>query len=204
MMARSHALHGVTVGALAVTAGSVLDAFLPFWPTVDILARPIFVLVVAYAALLNDIDHPHSTVTYSLGPVTVFLSWLLRGGPVGIFDFQCFPWYVEHRGITHDVRFGPAGFALLFGVPTLMLPGWFGDQWWLWTWAIFLGCVTHIWGDARTVSGVPLGDRKVWAPGVPFVTGSADEDARREWIYRPCAIVATVLAIVSTLYPILT
>lgn len=203
MIGRTHFLTGVTAGAVAVSAGSALDAFIPFWPTTDILARPIFVVIVAYCALLPDLDHPNSTVTYSLGPFTMFLSWALRGGPVGMFDFQVFPWYVEHRGVTHDARFGPAGFAVVLGLPTLMLPGWFGDNWWLWTWAVFLGCLTHIWGDARTMSGVPLGKRQIRI-GHPFVTGSQDEDARREWIYRPAAVAAVVLAVVSTLYPVLT
>lgn len=201
-MGRTHLTTGVTAGALGA-------AVMPWIGGPDLLAQTLFVVVTAYSALLPDLDHHSSTVTYSLGPVTILASWLLRGCPIEIYfwrweiEARLAPWTVTHRGVTHDVRYGPAGFALVLGPPTWLLPGWFGDHWWLWTLGILLGCVTHIWGDARTHSGVPIGHGRRWI-GRTFETGSAEEHARREWYYRPAAVLACFLAVASTIAPALT
>jgi hypothetical protein len=215
MLGKTHFVTGVTAGGLAVTAGSLAGVWVGFLPSVDVLAKVGFIAVTAYATLLPDWDHYSSTVTRALGFPGWFICWTIRGWPIDwdvrilwiwpwSVHVNLLPWDVDHRGLTHDPRIGPASFAVALGVPTLLLPGWFGDQWWLWTLAIFLGCLTHIWGDGRTLSGVPLGDRRIWSWGAPFETGSEDERARFEWYYRPASALACVLAFIATIYPIFT
>lgn len=177
MMGRTHFTTGLTAGA-AVTAAA-LAVGVP--REVALLAGP----VTAYAALLPDLDHPRSTVTYSLGPVTVALSWLL-----------CL--FVDHRGATHRPEWAPA-WTLPLGVSTAYLPeplgGWSALLWWV---ALTVGWWCHLWGDARTLSGIPWAGawRSGWwgrtnggrlRLGRTFRTGSPDEEARLVWIYGPVA-----------------
>jgi membrane-bound metal-dependent hydrolase YbcI (DUF457 family) len=203
MMARSHILHGVTAGACAA-------AVMPD----TAVARALFVTVTAYATLLPDWDHPESRVTRTLGWPGTFICWTIRGWPIDwhlgvwrwtIIDWraQLLPWDIDHRGLTHDPRTGPTLFAALLGPLTWFLPGWFGDHWYAWTLAIWLGCLAHLWGDARTISGIPYGTDRVWVGRTQIVTGTTDETARREWYYRPAAVASCLLCAVTTLAAIL-
>lgn len=186
MMGGTHLCTGFTVGAWTVAAASAVGIPAP----VALLAGPL----VAYSALLPDLDHPRSTATYSLGPLTVALSWVL-----------CL--FVDHRGPTHTPR-GAAVFATVAAVGLVWLPapvgGWSVLLWWV---AVFLGCLTHVWGDARTTSGVPWGGHP-WRAGMgwrvaagrlrvgrTFDTGSAHELWRLKMIYAPVAVASWVLAL---------
>jgi len=203
MMGRTHLTTGVTAGAL-------FAAVMP----VDPLARAAFIAVTAYATLLPDFDHQDAKIVHMLGMPGSLISWTIRGWPIDwywriwrwtIIDVQTnlLPWDIDHRGVTHDPSKGPAVFAVVLGVPTFFLPGWFGWHWWLWTLAVFVGCLTHLWGDARTLSGIPVGGGRWWARGEPFRTGSEDEAAYFEWYYRPAAIASCAICAVSTVWMLL-
>jgi membrane-bound metal-dependent hydrolase YbcI (DUF457 family) len=172
-MGRSHVVTATTAGAWLAAGAAALGV-------PDELAL-LVIPVTAYAGLLPDLDHPRSTATYSVGPLTMALSWALRQ-------------FVEHRGPTHTPR-GALAFGLALGVPTVALPaplgGWAAG---LWALAITVGCLTHIWADARTLSGVPgrQGRRRI---GVPFRTGSVEEQHLLRAVYSPVAVGSTIGAL---------
>lgn len=147
MRGDTHLVTGATTGA-AVTSGAVLVGTPVPWALIA-------GVVTAYSALVPDIDHHSSTVTYSLGPITILLSWLIRGAPALLpfmGDGYLLPWIrCEHRGFTHRPEgwltfglIGAIGFGPLLGYPLL------------WGVAVFAGCATHTWGDCRTLAGVSL------------------------------------------------
>lgn len=150
-MGRTHLATGVCAGALLALAAT---------PVVPDGVRLYAVPVAAWAVTLPDIDHRRSIVTYSLGPITMAISWLVR---------RC----TEHRGRTHRVSTGLAAGAVA-AVGATFLAGPLGGYWWYLGLAVALGWCTHIYGDARTVSGVPWRGRQVRI-GTPFVTGSPTE-----------------------------
>lgn len=106
MMGRSHCVSGIAAGlALAPALGF----------TTFTTAAP-FVLVTAGCAILPDLDHPSSTVTRSLGPLTGALCAVLRG---------CSAWlYARTKGPrdepegTHRHLSHTAIFAALLGLVT--------------------------------------------------------------------------------------
>lgn len=165
MMARTHLATGFTTGAVVTSAAVLVGVPLGL----ALLAGP----VTAYSALLPDLDHRNSTVTYSLGPVTIALSWLLR-------------LFVEHRGATHRPE-AVAPAAAIVAAPLVWLPaplgGWSALLWWA---AIAAGWATHLWGDARTLSGIPWNGGRLRI-GRTFRTGSAVEDTRFLLVYGPAA-----------------
>jgi membrane-bound metal-dependent hydrolase YbcI (DUF457 family) len=189
MMGRSHATIGATVGAWLAAAGAT--AGVP-----DGLAA-LAVPVAAYAALLPDLDHPRTTATRSLVPITMAVSFVLRR-------------FVDHRGATHDPRSGPVA-AVALAAPAAWLPapvgGW-AALWWLLV--ILAGWTSHIWADARTLSGTPWPGRRGRLRvagfelarttggrlriGRSFRTGSRAEEWRLTWIYVPTMIVSVFLA----------
>jgi membrane-bound metal-dependent hydrolase YbcI (DUF457 family) len=188
VMGSSHLVHGVTSGSWLATAAAV--AGLP--PSLAVLG----VAVAAYGALLPDLDHPRSMATWSAPPVTVALSWLL-----------CLA--VEHRGPTHRVEAAPVAAALV-AFPAALLPDPLGGFTALWWWAaLTVGWLTHVWGDARTLSGVPWSGRPrrvhvfgwqvaaTWhgrlRVGRAFRTGSRREQRLARRVYRPAAGVSLAL-----------
>lgn len=188
MMSRTHLTTGVTAGA--VLAAGLSLAGVP--DLVAILAVP----VVAYSAVAPDIDHPNSFITYSLGPVTIAASWLLRGAPIGWwahvgygpwkrpvgFGTHLAPWRCPHRGPTHRAESAPWVFGLLVAAAVwLLLPPVLSDHWYVFGAAASLGVLTHIWGDARTRSGVPFGGNHHYTIGRTFLTGSTPADADDAW-----------------------
>lgn len=182
MMGRSHLVTGWTAGAW--TAGAVSVLGVP--DELAVLVAP----VVAYSALLPDLDHPRSTATYSLGPATILVSWILR-------------LFVDHRGPTHTWQ-GALVFGATAGASSVALgAGWTSPLWGL---AVAVGVLTHIWADARTLSGVPWRGR-AWRGrlvrtgggklrvGRSFRTGSRREVWLLRRIYMPVACVSTVAAL---------
>lgn len=182
MMATSHATTGASVGAWLATAGTLVG--------VPAELAVLTVPVVAYAALLPDLDHPRATATRSLGPLTMAVSWVLRR-------------FVEHRGATHDLRAAPVA-AVAVAAPTAFAPGLLGGWaalWWLV--AVWAGWTAHIWADARTLSGTPWAGRRMTGRfyrttggrlriGRSFRTGSAQEEWRLRMIYLPVMVVSFV------------
>lgn len=198
MMATTHATTGVTAGAGLAAAVVYLGAT----PSVAVAVIP----AVAVGALLPDLDHPHSLATRSFGPVTMLICWLIRGAPtrvgagghlIGDEPERLLPWEIRHRGATHTWQ-GAAAFGFVTAAGTWWLPGPAGDAWWLWGVAVALGCLTHMWGDARTTAGLWVGhghDRRWISIGAPFQTGSDYERWLRRVVYVPCAAVACVAAL---------
>jgi len=182
MMARSHLTTGLAAGSWVAGAGHGLGVPLP--------AAVLGGILVGYSALLPDLDHPGSTVTHSLGPATRLVSWLL-----------CL--FVEHRGWTHT-RSAAAVFGLPVALLALLVPAPLGGPvmavWW---WAcVFVGCCVHLWGDARTMSGIPWPgrDRGYYTAvrdgrlriGRVFSTGSEVEASRLAWLYFPVSVMSWV------------
>jgi membrane-bound metal-dependent hydrolase YbcI (DUF457 family) len=195
MRGQTHVVTGATTGAITTTTLAVFGT--PYG--VALLAGAL----TAYAALLPDLDHHSSTVTYSLGPVTILLSWVIRGAPVGLgpLDGYLLPWTrCEHRGFTHRPE-GWLTFAVLFGVGLGLLVG-YPVAWGL---AVFLGCATHTWGDCRTLAGVSLRrDAEPTRIGQPFRVERGDYDAHgylseearlRRFLYVPVAVASWVAAL---------
>jgi membrane-bound metal-dependent hydrolase YbcI (DUF457 family) len=177
-MARSHLLHGVTIG-------SWWGAALPVPDHIAMGAG----LVAAGCAILPDIDHDDSLLTRKLGPLGWPINWA-----AGLFG--------GHRGWT-PTPFGAVIFAVPVWIYTAFLAGDAGAYWWVWGLSVIVGCLTHRWGDCRTVGGcLPA----TWLPGHPkrrrvtygatFVTGSTRERELRRDVYRRFAAGSFVAALV--------
>ena len=191
MMGRTHMTTGLTAGSWLAAVGAVAG--------VPAALVAFAVPLCAWAALLPDLDHGRSTATLSVPPVTIPVSWVLRR-------------FVDHRGPTHTLRAAPA-FGAVVALPTAWIPGPLGGWSALWWFLVVtLGCVTHIFGDARTLSGTPwrgrwrrvevLG-RVVYRTnggrlriGQVFRTGSEYEEWRLHRVYLPAAVVSMVVAAV--------
>ena len=166
MMGASHLLHGVTTAAWTAYV-------LPIDHGMAVMVG----VVGAGYALAPDLDHASSRASHST-PDAKYLSAAVRS-------------FGKHRTWTHDPRIGPPIFAAVTGALVALLAPPIGDYWWAFALAALIGCLTHIYGDARTVSGVPLGRRRVHI-GITMTTGSDRELALRAWLYRPIAV-ASVL-----------
>jgi membrane-bound metal-dependent hydrolase YbcI (DUF457 family) len=108
--------------------------------------------------------------------------------------------FTVHRGATHDLVWAPPAFGVVAAAATLpvdVLRPWS----WLWAAATAIGVWTHLWGDARTVGGirVPSGERVTL--GAPFKVGSEFEDWARRRVYRPVAVLSSVVALVVLGWP---
>lgn len=166
MMGDTHTVTGVTAGSLAAV------------PVVLFGAKPttalIFVAVWATASTLPDIDHKNGAPTRWLGPVTAIIGWIVR-------------LFVKHRKETHS-KTGAVVFGLLVAAATFPISWHF----WLWGLATTGGCLTHRWGDMRTLSGLKVDGRKKRI-GRPFRTGSKKEARLRRWVYQPAAALSLLL-----------
>jgi hypothetical protein len=203
VIGRTHLATGCT-GAAYVSAACATAGIPPGWA----LAAAVPVVI---GSIAPDIDGPRSIITFSLGPVTMLLSWALRGMPLDIFGMHrdLLPIKVSHRGFTHRPE-GWLSAGVLTTIATAFIPGPVGRWAWLWGIGMFLGCAVHVWGDAHTVSGVVLrkGGDPFWVAREEnrFVTGSGalddddvDDGRPREldlyWrLYRPAAFVTWIPA----------
>lgn len=172
-MGSTHLATGFTTGAWFAYA---LPGVHDHW-------RPVLGLVAAGAALAPDIDHVKARASRSFHDARL-LSWAVTrfGG---------------HRTWTHDLRIGPPLFAVVVAVAVWFVDGPIGDLWWAFALAMLVGCVTHVWGDARTTSGVPLGRRRIRL-GRTFTTGTAREQRLYRLLYRPAAIGSVVATVALT------
>lgn len=190
MLGSTHLVTGVTAASWA--AVPLLAAGAP--PALVALSVP----VGAYSALLPDIDHPGSRVVWCLPPISNFASWVIRGGPLYLWlplmsepfiDTRIFPWYCEHRHETHT-KTAAVIFGLVLGLPLALIPG-VGWNFWIFALQIAVGCLTHRWGDMRTVSGLPVNGRRKTI-GRTFYVGSDYEHWARAVIYTPFAIASVI------------
>lgn len=157
-MGRTHALSGAVLG-LAVCAT------VP--PRPELV--PVVVVVCALAAFAPDLDHPSSTATNSLGPITWGLCWLIRNLSVAAG-------LPAHRGLSHSLPFALfvgvlAGAATLYALPA-ETAAWTGA-------AAALGCWCGALGDELTTTGNryacwPLGQVR-WPDSLRFRTGGRGE-----------------------------
>jgi hypothetical protein len=155
MMGSTHIVQGATAGAWTA-------AFIPGLPhdgNGD-LVRIAMVALCANAALWPDIDHHRGRITWALPPLTNVLSWAVRGAPIPFTDRRVWRG-VRHREETHWPRT-----AFIVGVVSLVplwfLPAPFGTYCWALSAAVTLGWLTHLAGDARTFSGIPLRGGRFW------------------------------------------
>ncbi|MBB3053558.1 membrane-bound metal-dependent hydrolase YbcI (DUF457 family) [Prauserella isguenensis] len=109
MMGRTHALTGAAAGLAAAPLAGL-----------DTLAHAaVFAVITAGWAIVPDLDHPSSSASRLLGPVTRLLSWLVRTGSGLIYRATKGPRDEQgvHRTVTHTGLF-----AVLVGV----VLGWAG------------------------------------------------------------------------------
>jgi membrane-bound metal-dependent hydrolase YbcI (DUF457 family) len=202
MMGTQHAL----TGALA------WSGFITAFPQ-QVLPTALGYAVCAGSALLPDIDHPGSTISKSLGPVTkglcLVVTWLSGGhrrGTHSLFGCAVFTGLVALAEHFRDTLAGGIATAvvlllLLFPIPRLLrLPGLYdemiavalavvlvvqgADLSLLPLW-VAIGTLTHLLGDAITKQGIP-----VWWPWrrknyriATMTAGSKFETRFLRWVF---------------------
>lgn len=171
-MGRSHVVIGAAAG---VWYAAVL-------PAPDIV-RITCAAVVAYSAILADIDHHRGMVTWALPPITNAVSWIVRR-------------FAKHRGALHRPR-AAALAAAIAAPPAALLPAPLGSWWWAVGGAVGIGWATHILADARTHSGVPIGAREHVTIGRTIRTGSPQEARIRAHWTRITALSVPVALVVT-------
>jgi membrane-bound metal-dependent hydrolase YbcI (DUF457 family) len=211
MLGKTH----LVTGAVSASWAAVPMAALGVPPTLVLLSIP----VGAYAALLPDIDHHSSMITWSCPPISNAISWLVRGCPYDLAIIPAFRlpivgwgwdgwgrsgWLLPaeftvstgHRQETHTEEF-----ALIAGVVIGMalLP----FTWWSWVFGVqtTIGCLTHDWGDLRTTGGLRhrsgTGRRTI---GWTFDVNSPHEHWLRMTVYRPLAVLSVVCSVLIIAY----
>jgi hypothetical protein len=197
----SHVTHGVTTASW--TAAGLTAAGAP--AAVCMLSIP----AGAYAALLPDLDHGSSSAAWSLPPVSNTLSWIIRGCPYSI-TLPVVGWHragwllpealtvsTGHRRELHTPEAALA-FGVLTGLPLWWLPDPLGSCSWIFGLQVAIGCITHLWGDARTTAGLRRRGGKPgrFTIGLTFDTASDHEHRLRALIYRPTAITSLILSLI--------
>ncbi|ANY05338.1 metal-dependent hydrolase [Pseudonocardia sp. HH130630-07] len=157
-MGRTHALSGAVLGlAVCVVV-----------PPPPVLV-PVVVGVCALAAFAPDLDHPSSTASRALGPVTWVLCRVIRWLSRSLTG-------VSHRGLSHSPVFAAAVGLLAWWGTGFLLPGSTAD----WTGvAAGAGCGAGAIGDELTSRGNrfafwPLA-RVRWPDVLRFRTGGTGE-----------------------------
>lgn len=196
MRGRTHLTHGVTAAAWTSYALPLPNHM-----------RALVAVVVAVSSLAPDLDHAGARANRrGRAPL---LGWLVRR-------------VAGHRTVTHSAA-GCAAYGLGVGLLAVAVGGEFGVWWWAFALGALVGSLTHVWGDARTPSGVPLW----WLPlppyaavrvgpvpvgvrsqarqervrlGRPVRTGSADETRLRERVYSPVMYASVAAVVYLALY----
>lgn len=178
MMGRSHLAHGMT-------AASAFVYVMPFLAPRDVV---LVWCCVAAGSLAPDLDHVKSKASLSFHDGKK-LSWLVTrfGG---------------HRTWTHAPHIGPPIFGFVFTLALVFLDGPLGRMSWAYGLGLMVGCYTHLYGDARTLSGIPFpwGRQGRLRLGKTIETGSDVEERRYVLFYRPLAL----LSIAATVYSLVT
>ncbi len=152
MVGRSHLLVGLTAGVVLDSIVHLTGPALTMTPSVPlelVVKKVIFYLMVAFGALLPDIDNAHSLMGHKLGWVskgiqriaghrTIFhsLLGLLLGSLLAIGLEQLVVYLLAQRGFILPAHFVGASHLVFF--------------------AVLFGCITHIAADSLTEGGVPL------------------------------------------------
>jgi hypothetical protein len=189
MMGRTHIITGAAVGAWYAALIPV-----PYTPAGD-LTRVISWGLVTIAATFPDIDHFRGGVSTYFPPFTTLLSWTVRGAPIHLPSRTVRLWPgVRHRDALHRwpqsplwaAAVGTAVAGIGCGVAALTVPDALWSGWWAWGLAIGVGWATHLLFDARTHSGIPVGNNRHWTLGRTVRTGGRDggEVRIRVWWFR--------------------
>ena len=176
MLGHSHALSGLAVGA----------ATLPWAPVTGAVGQVAWVAAIGGFAMLPDLDHSGSTVSDMWGPITdvpsAAIGRLAQGHRWGTHDAVLGPLVFGALAVAAGafwssllllaLAIGLALRALNFVIPGRaentvvgnLILSW-GGAWlllshspnptWL-PWAVALGVLTHIAGDALTTAGIPV------------------------------------------------
>lgn len=147
-MAPGHAASGALAGA--VTAPLVL-------PDAPLLVIGLYIAVATVAALMPDLDHPHSRLTKALGPITWLVSKLFVWSAKAVLEATRGPDDPKrtngHRMLWHQVE-PAAALAALVGFGVSLSPA-HGLAWPVAV-AVCVGMCAHICGDCCTHAGVPF------------------------------------------------
>jgi membrane-bound metal-dependent hydrolase YbcI (DUF457 family) len=152
MVGRSHLLIGLTAGvvldSMVHIAGPPLITTTAV-PLELIIKKAVFYLMVAFGALLPDIDNAHSTIGHKFGWIskeiqhiaghrTIFhsLLGLLLGSLLAIGLEQLVVFLLAQRGFILPAQFVGASHLVFV--------------------AVLFGCIIHIASDGLTEGGVPL------------------------------------------------
>jgi inner membrane protein len=152
MVGRSHLLIGLTAGVVFDSVVHLTGPALTLAPSVPlelVIKKAIFYLMVAFGALLPDIDNANSLIGRKLG-------WVSKG----------IQRIAGHRTIFHSLLGLLLGSLLAIGLEQLVvyllaqrgfvLPAQFIGASHLVFVAVLFGCITHIAADSLTEGGVPL------------------------------------------------
>lgn len=221
MMHRTHVTLGIAAGGMWAAA---VAPFVP--PAVALLCIP----AAALGGPAPDMDHhaapAHRVVMGGLWVAAAFAAVLQRW-TLAVFAafvlwriatrlFRLRPTRVEqvwrdffrHREGTHRIRTALAVGAVGAALTWLLGSPWVAANGWAVAGAFMAGWLSHIYGDARTHSGVPVFDREVTI-GRTVRTGSTYASAHREGIdphrteehlrltrFRPAAWATNIAAVV--------
>ena len=152
MVGRSHLLIGLTAAVVLDSTVHLTGPALTLAPSVPlelVIKKAIFYLMVAFGALLPDIDNANSLLGRKLGWVskgiqriaghrTIFhsLLGLLLGSLLAIGLEQLVVYLLAQRGFVPPAQFIGASHLVFV--------------------AVLFGCITHIAADSLTEGGVPL------------------------------------------------
>lgn len=152
MVGRSHLLIGLTAAVVLDSTVHLTGPALTLAPSVPlelVIKKAIFYLMVAFGALLPDIDNANSLLGRKLG-------WVSKG----------IQRIAGHRTIFHSLLGLLLGSLLAIGLEQLVvyllaqrgfvLPAQFIGASHLVFVAVLFGCITHIAADSLTEGGVPL------------------------------------------------
>lgn len=152
MVGKSHLLVGLTAGIVFDSVAHISGP--PLIGTNHItlalvIDKALFYVMVAFGALLPDIDNAHSTLGKKLG-------WISK-------EIQH---KFGHRTLFHSLLGLVIGSALALGIQQLItylllsrgytIPARVISSSYIVFWAVLFGCVMHIAADALTLEGVPL------------------------------------------------
>ncbi|MEQ3554646.1 metal-dependent hydrolase [Pseudonocardia nematodicida] len=157
-MGRTHALSGAVLGLGVCTVVPPPPGLVP-----------VVVVVCALAAFAPDLDHPSSTATRALPPITWLLSRMIRALSRAVTG-------VAHRGLSHSPVFAAAIGLLVWWATGHVLP----EETAVWTGiAAGAGCWIGAIGDELTSAGNrfafwPLA-RVRWPDFLRFRTGGPGE-----------------------------